>query len=76
MITLSISELKEALKEAYEAGWFGCLECKDDVVSQIVNKNFPNNENYSISFDQSQLTLNCMDTIVVNTNFSTYTTST
>lgn len=58
MIQITLTELKEALEEAYEAGWHGCLELKKSTVLEILDKRFPNKDFAPVQGVFSQLTLN------------------
>lgn len=37
-MNLSEDEIRQALIEAYEAGWRGCLELKQEYVEQVMEK--------------------------------------
>jgi hypothetical protein len=73
MINLHISKLRELLEESYEAGWCGCKELKEDAVARIIDKHFPQQDPPLRNTDYSQLTLGCVDTILVDGTFSTTT---
>lgn len=58
MIQVTANKLKEILEEAYEAGWHGCLELKNQVASEILDKHFPNKDFTSFENHYSQLMIN------------------
>jgi hypothetical protein len=70
MITLSLEQLKKMLGEAYEAGWYGALELKDDFVKKISDKS--SSDFYSLyqtsTINSNQLTFSYIDENTISVN--------
>jgi hypothetical protein len=70
MITLSLEEFKKMLGEAYEAGWYGTLELKDDFVKKISDKTSSDFCSFyqTSTINSSQMTFSYIDENTISVN--------
>jgi hypothetical protein len=71
MITLSLQELKKLLEEAYEAGWYGTLELKEDFVKNISNKASGMGRS-CLEINPDQLTFSYVDNNTISVNVGSW----